>query len=169
MQRSHPVCQIDPTNPRHTNWIHLKEAFVTLLVKDASKSPDSMNNLRPISLLDSIKRLVGRIITDRPTKAAGTRGVYTDIQLGFQLHLSTKIVVARLHASIHEVRSRRSRLVVACLDFSNMYCTIPHSLIQHIITVHGFSTRDIQLVQNLYAGTASAVRLPTGTSALAWN
>ena len=29
----------------------------------------------------------------------------------------------------------------------------------------GFSERDIQLVQNLYAGTASAVRLPTGTSA----
>ena len=33
------------------------------------------------------------------------------------------------------------------------------------MTVQGFSTRDIQPVQNLYAGTASAVRLPTGTSA----
>ena len=29
----------------------------------------------------------------------------------------------------------------------------------------GFLNRDIQLVQNLYAGMASAVRLPTSTSA----
>ena len=55
--------------------------------------------------------------------------------------------------------------VVAYLNFSNMYCTIQHSLIQHIMAVQGFSKRDIQLVRNLYAGTASAVRLPTGTSA----
>ena len=33
------------------------------------------------------------------------------------------------------------------------------------MAVQGFSERDIQLVQNLYAGTASAVRLSTGTSA----
>ena len=138
---------------------------ITLLVKDAAKSPDSMNNLRPISLLDTIKRLVGRIITDRLSKAAEAKGVFTDQQFGFRHHHSTKMAIARLHASFQEARTRRSRLVVAYLDFSNMYCTIPHSLIQHIMTVQGFSARDIQLIKNLYAGTASAVRLPTGTSA----
>ena len=124
-----------------------------------------MNHLRPISLLDTIKRLVGRIITDRLSKAAEAKGVYTDLQFGFRHHHSTKMAIARLHASFQEARARRSRLVVAYLDFSNMYCTIPHSLIQHIMTVQGFSERDIQLITNLYAGTASAVRLPTGTSA----
>ena len=75
------------------------------------------------------------------------------------------MAIARLNASFYKARARRSRLVVAYLDFSNIYCTIPHSLIQHITAVQGFSKRDIQLVRNLYAGTASAVRLPTGTSA----
>ena len=75
------------------------------------------------------------------------------------------MAIARLHASFQEARARRSRLVVVYLDFSNMYCTIPHSLIQHIMTVQGFSGRDIQFITNLYAGTASAVRLPAGTSA----
>ena len=75
------------------------------------------------------------------------------------------MAIARLHAWFHDARARRNRPVVAYLDFSNMYCTIPHSLIQHIMTVQGFSERDIQLITNLYAGTASAVRLPTGTSA----
>ncbi len=102
-----------------------------------------MNNLRPISLLDSIKQLIGRIITDRLSKAAEARGVYTDLQLGLRHHHSTKMAIAQLHASFHEARFRRSRLVVAYLNFSNMYCTIPHLLIQHIMTVQGFSKRDI--------------------------
>ena len=86
-------------------------------------------------MLDSIKRLVGRIITDRLSKAAEARGVYTNLQFGFRHHHSTKMAIARLHASFQEARLRRSRLVVAYLDFSNMYCTIPHSLIQHIMAV----------------------------------
>ena len=72
-----------------------------------------MKNLRPISLLDTIKRLVGRIITDRLSKAAEANGVYTDLQFGFRHHHSTKMAIARLHASIQEARARRSRLVVA--------------------------------------------------------
>jgi hypothetical protein len=105
----------------------LKQTFITLLVKDAAKSPDSMNNLRPISLLHTItgKRLVGRIIIDRLSKAAEAKGVYTDLQFGFRHHHSTKMAIARMHSSFHEARARRSRLVVAYLDFSNMYCTIP--------------------------------------------
>ena len=63
---------------QHTDFP--EQALTTLLVKDATKSPDSMNNLRPISLLDTIKRLVGRIITDRLSKAAEAKGVYTDLQ-----------------------------------------------------------------------------------------
>ena len=122
----------------HTEF--LKQALITLLVKDATKSPDSMNNLRPISLLDTIKRLVGRIITDRLSKAVEAKGVYTDLQFGFRHHHSTKMAIARLHASFHEARARRSRLVVAYLDFSNMYCTIPHALIQHIMTEESRST-----------------------------
>ena len=42
---------------------------------------------------------------------------------------------------------------------------IPHSLIRHIMSVQGFSTGNIRLVQSLSASTASAVCLPTGMSA----
>ena len=104
-------------------------------------------------------------LTDSLSKVAEAKGVCTDLQFGFRHHHSTKMATARLHASFHEAQPRRSRLVVAYLDFSNMYCTIPHSLVLHIMTMQIFLKRDIQLVQNLYAGTASAVRLPTGTSA----
>jgi hypothetical protein len=75
------------------------------------------------------------------------------------------MAIARLHATFHAARNRCSKLVVAYLDFSNMYCTIPRFLIRHIMAVQGSSALDIQLVQGVYAGTASAVRLPTGTSA----
>ena len=47
-----------------------KQALITLVFKDATKCPDSMYNLRRISLLEIIKRLVGRIITDRLFKVA---------------------------------------------------------------------------------------------------
>ena len=56
-----------------------------------------MNNLRPISQLDSIKRLAGRIITDRFPKAAEEHGVYTDLQFGFRSHHSTKMAIARMN------------------------------------------------------------------------
>ena len=117
-----------------------------------------MNNLRPISLLDSIKRLVGRIITDRLQKAAEAQGVYSDLQFGFRAHHSTKMAIARLHATFNEARHRRGKLVVAYLDFANMYCTIPHALIRKIMMIQGLSSRDIALVQGLYDGTVSAVR-----------
>ena len=116
------------TRSPHTEY--LKQAFITLLVKDPAKSLDSMNNLRPISLLDSIKRLVGRIITDRLQKAAEAQGVYSDLQFGFRAHHSTKMAIARIHATFNEARHRRGKLMVAYLDFANMYCTIPHALIR---------------------------------------
>ena len=91
--------------------------------------------------------------------------MYSDLQFGFRAHHSTKMAIARLHVTFNEARHRRGKLVVAYLDFANMYCTIPHALIRKIMTTQGLSSRDIALVQGLYDGTVSAVRLPTGTSA----
>ena len=58
--------------------------MITLLVKDASKDMDDMQNLRPVSLMCTMKKLATRIMTDRLQKAAETRGTYTDMQFGFR-------------------------------------------------------------------------------------
>ena len=75
------------------------------------------------------------------------------------------MAIARLHATLSEARHRRGKIVVAYLDFANMYCTIPHALIRRIMEVQGVSPCDIILIQGMYDGTVSAVRLPTGLSA----
>ena len=90
----------------HTEFF--KQAFITLLVKDAAKSPDSMNsrdsmiNPRPISL-DTIKRLVGRIITDRVSKAAEARAFTQIFTSDFAITTAQKwsLLACMLHSTKH--------------------------------------------------------------------
>ena len=95
--------------------------MITLLVKDASKNMDDMQNLRPVSLMCTMKKLATGIMTDRLQKAAERRGTYTDMQFGFRAEYSTKQTIARLQAAISDARSSQRPICVAYLDFSNMY------------------------------------------------
>ena len=92
--------------------------MITLLVKDAFKDMDDMQNLRPVSLMCTMKKLATRIMTDRLQKAAETRGTYTDMQFGFRAEHSTKQAIARLQAAISDARSSQRPICVAYLDLS---------------------------------------------------
>ena len=92
-----------------------------------------MQNLRPVSLMCTMKKLATRIMADRLQKAAENRGTYTDRQFGFRAGHGTKQAIARLHAAISGAWSSKRAIAVAYLEFGNMYCTISHELVARVL------------------------------------
>jgi len=133
----------------------INSSFITLVPK--CNNPTTVNDFRPISLLNSILKLLTKIMADILQKEIIP--IVHKNQYGFIKTRTIQDCLAWAFEYIHQCQQSRREIVILKLDFEKAYDTIEHSTILAILQQIGFSTQRCNWVQRLFHSGSSSILL----------
>ena len=98
-----------------------KESLVSLLQKDKSKDPSSLNNMRPICLMSVIIKCFSKILAARMSRCCEHTGVFDDSAFGFRPLRSIHDAIASWTSKIADCRRKGLKVVALYIDLTNFY------------------------------------------------
>jgi hypothetical protein len=139
----------------NTNLECINSSFITLVPK--VDSLESVNDFRPISLLNITLKILTKILADR-LQLAILKLVHKN-QYGFIRSRSIQDCLAWSFEYIHQCHHSRRETIILKLDFEKAFDTIEHSTILHMLRHMGFPTRWISWIRSILSFGSSAVLL----------
>lgn len=133
----------------------LNASFITLIPKVLC--PESVNDFRPISLLNSCLKLITKLLSIRLQRVI-LNLVHAN-QYGFLKCRSIQDCLAWTLEYLHQCKHSRCEIVVIKLDFEKAFDLIEHSAIRAILQNMGFDDRWMGWIDNLLDSGSSAVVL----------
>lgn len=136
---------------------HWKKAQTILIYKKGDRNcPD---NWRPIALSNTIYKLYTGLWAKRLSRL---RGLISPEQKGFCATDGTGEHSAVLRNAVHQAVNNRNEMVLAWLDLSNAFGSVPHAVIRDTLKAYGFTKRFQAIVRDLYANCSTTVKGGTG-------
>ena len=130
----HLVRQIFSTGKFPDDW---KSANITPLQKDGNVH--SVNNLRPISLLPLLSKVVEKIIHDHMIHRLETNG-YLDVkQGGFRKYNSTVNTVTHFTNDIFDGLNETDHTIATYVDMAKAFDTVNHEILMKKLQKLGFT------------------------------
>lgn len=139
---------------------HWKKAKTILLYKKSD--PKNPENWRPIALSNTIYKLYTGLWANRLSKL---EDLISPEQKGFCRTDGTGEHSAVLRNVIHQVVNNQEQMVVAWLDLTNAFGSVPHKVITSAIKGFGFPERFQKIVRDLYTNSSTTVNTSKGITA----
>jgi hypothetical protein len=133
----------------------INTSFITLVPKKAQ--PETVNDYRPISLLNIGLKILTKILADR-LQAVILRLVHRN-QYGFIRSRSIQDCLAWSFEYIHQCHQSRREVIILKLDFEKAFDLVEHSTIIQVLVHMGFPPRWIDWVHAIFSSASSAVLL----------
>jgi len=134
----------------------INSSFITLIPK--CNNPSSVNDFRPISLLNSVLKLLTKIMSDRLQRVIIP--LVHQNQYGFIKNRTIQDCLAWSFEYIHQCQYSKQEIIILKLDFEKAFDTIEHSTILCMLHHLGFTSTWCNWVKRI---------LDTGTSAILLN
>lgn len=118
---------------------------------------------RPISLLDSVAKVVGRIILECIQLWAEENNILSDLQYGFREGVGT--VEQSLNLAIFMgkyTRAKKGNLYLSFVDLSAAFDCVRHSKLWEVMLSLGVDGEIINFIRQLYNGAKARVRFGLG-------
>ena len=111
----------------------LTEAVIRPLLKKAGLDPNIFSNLRPISNLTFISKLIERVVNIRISDHMKANNLDCPSQYGYKKHHSTETLLVHFLNEIMVAVDSKSGVVVLIIDLSAAFDTVSHSLLLNIL------------------------------------
>lgn len=106
---------------------HLKHSVVILLHKNGDKS--HVHNYRPVSLLNSVSKIIEKIVKNRLSTYLEDNNILSNRQYGFRPGLSTENAIANLTKIISNNIDGGIKCTALFLDLAKAFDTISHKIL----------------------------------------
>uniref|UniRef100_A0ABD2XJP6 Reverse transcriptase domain-containing protein n=1 Tax=Trichogramma kaykai TaxID=54128 RepID=A0ABD2XJP6_9HYME len=126
--------------------------------------PGDISNWRPISLADTVPKLFAAVLTNRVKEWAVTNAVYSKSQKGFLQFEGCFEHNVILQEILREAKDRKREVVVAWLDLSNAFPSLPHSSIFRALEGHGMPLKVRNVISSLYADMRTRIQVASGST-----
>jgi hypothetical protein len=133
----------------------INSSFITLIPK--VNSPTTINDFRPISLLNCVVKVITKLLGDR-LQSVIIPPVHKN-QYGFIKSRTIQDCLAWAFKYIHQCQQSKQELVLVKLDFTKAFDTIEHTSIIQIMQQLGFSSQWQQWFTNVLNSVTNSVLL----------
>jgi len=135
-----------------------KDSITVVLRKPQKPSYTTAKAYRPIALLDTIGKLLERIVATRLSAIAEATGMLPEGQMGARPGRSTQTALELLTQQVHTVWKANPNLVVSLLnlDISGAFDRVSHERMIHNMKVQGVPV-DFRYIEQLRDATGSAI------------
>ncbi|CAB0027819.1 unnamed protein product [Trichogramma brassicae] len=138
------------------------ESNTILLYKKGD--PGDIGNWRPISLADTVPKLFAAVLADRVKEWAVTNAVYSKSQKGFLQFEGCFEHNFILQEILRDAKDRKREVMVAWLDLSNAFPSLPHPSIFRALEGHGMPLKVRNVIASLYADMRTKVQVASGST-----
>ncbi|XP_046435981.1 uncharacterized protein LOC124187835 [Neodiprion fabricii] len=136
-----------------TQW---RSSLITLIPK--IRSPESLSDLRPISILCGMSKICERIVFDQMLKYVDDHDILDPYQTGFRPGMGTQTAVLRFSDDVRAAIDEQMMTIAVFLDFAKAFDTVDHKLLLTKLRRLGFSTEVIRWLYSSLAERKHAVR-----------
>lgn len=119
--------------------------------------PNSVENYRGLSLLDTLYKIFTGMILDRIHSWIDLNHILNEYQAGFRKGYSTVDNIFNLSCIVHLQRKFKQKTFAFFVDFSCAFDTIPRNSLFYKLSVLGLSSKIINILKSLYFETTSHV------------
>lgn len=134
----------------------------TVLLPKGKDNLDNIKNWRPITIASVLIRIYNKILARRMQSVFHTNSRQT----GFKPVNGVGQNVALLHNLLRHARTHKKNLFVSLLDVSKAFDSVPHESIKRALTRNGCPSEFIQIIQNQYENSCTALSYTDGDSPL---
>ena len=139
----------------NVNLESVNSSFITFVPKH--NSPESVNDFRPISLLNSSLKLLTKILADRLQQVI--LQLIHRYQYDFIRSRTIHDCLAWCFEFIHQCHQSRREIVILKLDFEKAFDTVEHNTILSVMQHMGFPDTWIHWIRLIFSSGTSAVLL----------
>ena len=119
-------------------------------------------NYRGISLQNCISKLFATILNDGLYEYLESKNKFHEGQSGFKKNRQTSDTAFLLRHVIEKNFSKSRKVYTAFADYKRAFDTIPRKLLLHKLNKIGVALSAINVINAMYSGTESVVKLLTG-------
>jgi hypothetical protein len=137
----------------------VNHSYITLVPK--IDNPEKVSDFRPISLINSVPKLVAKILANRLQKVA-TRVVHEN-QYGFVKGKTIQDCLGWAFEFLHHCHQSKREIVILKLDFEKAFDLVEFSIVLDMLRAKGFPDKWILWVDSLLNSATTSV-LINGTA-----
>jgi hypothetical protein len=148
-------CLIQDFFDEKINLESINSSLITLIPK--TESPSSANDFRPISLLNSVLKILTKLLANRLQKVI-LKLVHKN-QYGFLKKSSIHDCLGWAFEYLFQYHQSKKEIVVLKLDFEKAFDKIEHTTILDILKARGFGKKWIKRIEILLSSGTLAILL----------
>jgi ribonuclease HI len=127
-----------------------EELSKIILLPKSDNWQGEISKLRPITLLETLRKILSNILTKRLTKVIDEHHILKGNNLGFRTGCSTTNILAVLRACIDTANLKKHPLIIACLDIKKAYDTVPWRAVEYGLHRIKAPTKLIRMIKALF-------------------
>ena len=134
-----------------------KQALVQPLLKKPSLPTDDLNNFRPISNLNSISKLLEKVVASLIQSSSNT--LSSSFQSAYQIFHSTETTLLKIHNDLILAMDRGEVTSLILLDLSAAFDTVDHSILTRLQNWFGLDGLSLDWFSSYLSSRSQAVSI----------
>ena len=151
---------------RHFINLSLHQGIVPDQLKKANVSPihkggdtESVNNYRPISVLNSLSKILERMVYNRLIEYLNSHSILSNSQFGFRKKHSCEMALTLATEFIRESLDSGSHVISVFLDLRKAFDVVSHSVLLRKLEHYGVRGTPLEWFRSYLAGRKQSVKI----------